>query len=153
VYIHKLSRKLTTYIRHCPQCQLNQTRRHREYGDLMPLSTPFMPFHTVAIDFVLAFPKTNPQQYDCVLNVTDNISRRVLSIAGRFTFNAAEWANKVPVRLQSADWGIPASIISDRTLSSYLTSGPRCCKELRCACSSARRLKTAGCSLSNIRQS
>ena len=34
IYMLGLSPKLYKFIRHCPQCQLNQTPRHRPYGSL-----------------------------------------------------------------------------------------------------------------------
>ena len=39
VYIRHLSRKLIVYIKHCSFCQLNQTKRHQSYDELMSLST------------------------------------------------------------------------------------------------------------------
>ena len=37
LYLRKLSRRLLRYITHCPQCQVNQTKRHAPYGSLRPL--------------------------------------------------------------------------------------------------------------------
>ena len=40
VYMRHLSRRLKRYILHCPECQLNQTKRHHPYGDMKPISKP-----------------------------------------------------------------------------------------------------------------
>ena len=114
VYIHKLSKKLTIYIRHCSACQLNQTRRHRQYEELMPIITSFIPFHTIVMDFVLDLPITNPIDYDCVLNVTNKFFKRMLCISDKSTWTATKWADKVLDRLLKADWEISAAIISDK---------------------------------------
>ena len=113
VYVRRLSRRLTNYIRHCPSCQLNQTKRHKPYGELAPISTPNMPYHTISIDFVLALPKQD-HGFDCLMSVTDKFTRKTLLIQGKSTWSAGEWADALIDRLLLADWGIPAGIISDR---------------------------------------
>ena len=50
VYIHNMGKKLHEFIRHCPQCQANQTPRHRPYGALQPILSPPEPFNTLTID-------------------------------------------------------------------------------------------------------
>ena len=109
-YVPRLSRKLRLYLEHCPECQLNQTRRHRPYGELVPISMPPRPFHTLAIDFIVALPG----EWDALLTVTDKYSRRVMLIYGKTTYEAADWATLLIDRLLQADWGIPEAIISDR---------------------------------------
>jgi len=52
-------------------------------------------------------------EYDTVLTATDKISRAVIFIPGRETWNAADWAN-VLLRDVVQRWGIPLGIISDR---------------------------------------
>ena len=50
LYIFGLAIKLHEFIRHCPQCQVNQTPRHRPYGSLQPILTPARPVHILAVD-------------------------------------------------------------------------------------------------------
>lgn len=38
LYIPRLSRKIRTYVQHCPACQFRQTKRHKPYKELMPIS-------------------------------------------------------------------------------------------------------------------
>ena len=110
LYIPRLSRKIRQYIEHCPSCQLTQTKRHRPYGELMPVTSPPQPFHTIAMDFILALPG----ELDILLTVTCKYSRRVTLIPGKSTYSASQWGNALLDRLLIADWGIPAAIVSDR---------------------------------------
>ena len=80
IFIKNLSKHLRIYIEHCPSCQLNQTRRHPTYGELHPISTPTIPFHTVATDFIVALP--NCRNFDCLMTVTCKSTKRGLLIPG-----------------------------------------------------------------------
>ena len=113
VYIRQLTKRLSAYIEHCPQCQLNQTKRHSPYGSLQPIITSAIPFHTIAIDFILALPVTSNGN-DCAMSVTCKGSKRSMGLPGRSTYTAADWANVLITALMTRDWGIPRSIISDR---------------------------------------
>lgn len=110
LFIPRLLRKIRTYVEHCPACQINQTKHHRPYGELMPISTAPYPFHTVAMDFVVGLPG----KFDCLLTVTDKFSRRLQLLPGYITDSAAVWARRFLGRLQTADWDVPQAIISDR---------------------------------------
>ena len=112
VYMPSMSRKLRLYLRHCPACQLNQTKRHSPYGELAPISTSPLPFHTIAMDFILALPDIADR--DVMLTLTDKATRQLQLIPGRSTWSATQWAHAVVDRLQIANWGIPEAIISDR---------------------------------------
>src|SRR5207248_1883134 len=113
IYMHRLSRRLRRYIAHCPKCRLLQTKCHRPYGHLVPIQSPAIPFHTIAMDFIIGLP-TTPSGDNMLLTITDKFTKRVALLAGRDTNTAGDWAVKVIDRLQEADWGIPRAIISDR---------------------------------------
>jgi len=49
------------YVEYCPSCQVNQTRRHRFYEELMPISTTSIPFHMISMDFIVGLSG----KYDC----------------------------------------------------------------------------------------
>ena len=114
VYVRKLSRRLLKYIQHCPSCQVNQTKRHAPYGSLHPITSPVIPFHTVAMDFVAALPPTKKDGFDTLLTVTCKFSKRILLIPGLSTYSAAEWADTFLAKVMGHDWGIPQGIVSDR---------------------------------------
>ena len=83
IFIRNLSKHLRVYIEHCPSCQLNQTRRHPIYGELHPISAPSIPFHTVAIDFIVALPSYG--SFDALMTVTCKLTKRNLLIPGAET--------------------------------------------------------------------
>ena len=87
-YIRGLTKQLRTYIRHCPDCLILQTRRHQPYGALQPISAPPVPFHTLTIDFILALPKA-VHGYDCALSVTCKYTKRTTFVPGQKTHSAA----------------------------------------------------------------
>ena len=113
LYVRNLASSLKKWLQHCPKCQLHQTRRHLPYGDLQPIITPPIPFHTITLDFVLALP-ISIDGYECLLTITCKFSKRIALIPGKSTWSAEEWAAVVLLRLQIADWGLPSAMISDR---------------------------------------
>ena len=112
-YIHGLSKHLRDYIRHCPDCLLLQTRRHRPYGSLQPIESPSVPFETLTLDFILAMPLSD-EGFDCAMTVTDKFTKRCTFIAGKATWTAGEWAAALLDRLAIGDWGVPKVLLSDR---------------------------------------
>lgn len=79
VFIPRLSRKLHLYIRHCPPCQLHQTKRHLPYDELMSIPSPDTPMRRLAMDFIVALPGP----LNSVLTVTCKTSRRITIIPGK----------------------------------------------------------------------
>ena len=114
LYIFGMATKLHEFIRHCPHCQLNQTPRHKPYGSLQPIYSPARPFHTLTIDFILALPKSSPDDFDCLMSVTDKFSKAITYIPGKNTWSGKEWAIRLLDRLAELNWGLPRAIISDR---------------------------------------
>lgn len=113
MYIRHLAKNLRAYIEHCPECELNQTKRHKPYGSMVPIDRPGSPFHTITMDFVVALPMT-AEGCDCLLTVTDKFSKRALIVPGRTTYDAAEWADLLLAALIREGWGVPLATISDR---------------------------------------
>ena len=113
MYLRHLSKRLRKYIEHCPRCQLNQTKRHRPYGNMVPIDRPGIPFHTVTMDFIMALPVTDGG-FDCLLTITCKFSKRVLLVPGQSNWGAEKWAEVTLAALIGHDWGIPYATISDR---------------------------------------
>ena len=113
VFIRHLNKHLREYIRHCPLCQLNQTKRHLPYGSLVPLDYPAILFHAVAMDFIVKL-LTTPFGFDSLLTVTDKFFKRVLLLSGEEIYDVRRWASTFLAGLIGHDWGIPKVIISDR---------------------------------------
>lgn len=89
IYISRLSRQLKKYIGHYPEYLRNQTRRHQPYGDLTNIPAPAIPFHTVAMDFIVALPTTTGGK-NALLTVTDKYTKRVLLVPGKNTWTAKQ---------------------------------------------------------------
>ena len=112
-YVKNLTKNLREYIRHCPECLILQTRRHKPYGSLQPIPTLSVPYYVISIDFILALPRT-AEGYDSILSITDKFTKKAALPVGKGTYTAEEWARTLIDRLDIADWGIPKVIISDR---------------------------------------
>ena len=54
LYISRLFKKLRFYLKHCFDCQLNQTKRHRFYDELISIFSFSRSFHIVTINFIVA---------------------------------------------------------------------------------------------------
>jgi hypothetical protein len=113
ITIRRMRRQLEDYIRACPHCKANQTRRHKPYGDLQPIMAPPIPFHTICIDFILALP-VSVEGFDAALTCTDKFTKSVEIIPGKSTWSANEWGAAVANRLLLVGWGIPMVFLSDR---------------------------------------
>jgi hypothetical protein len=100
------------YIKHCSACELNQTKRHLIYEELVLIFIEKISFKIIVMDFILALSG----DMDAALTVICKISKRVTIISGKSSWNASQWAEALLNRLMIADWGIPEGIISDRNL-------------------------------------
>lgn len=88
-YIRHLSKWLRVYIKHCSQCSLNQTKRHCLYKELNPFPSSPKPFHTIAMDWIIALSVTKWGK-DTLLTITDKFSCKILLILGLSTWIASE---------------------------------------------------------------
>ena len=86
VYMLRMSRKLHMYIKHCSSCQLNQTKRHRSYEKLKPLSTSDLSFHTLIMNFVVALF----DEYDALLTIICKFFRKLMLIVEKITHTATQ---------------------------------------------------------------
>ena len=105
-----LSKKLRRYIEHYPNYQFTQTKKHKPYGELMPIIFPFQSFHIITIVFIFVLLG----ELNSLFNVTDKFIRKIAFMPGKFTYDINQWVNALLDRLIITNWGIPAVIISDR---------------------------------------
>ena len=112
-YIRHLAKHVREYIRHCPSCQIYQTKRHAPYGAMQPIESPPVPFHTITIDFILSLP-TSEEGFDMAMPVTCKFTKRVTIVPGKSTWTARDWAKALLDQLSLVDWGLPKVILSDR---------------------------------------
>ena len=112
VYVRQMVKRLRLYIAHCPDCQVFKTVRHSPYGSLNPVVTLSIPFHTIAMDFVVDLPIVDGS--NVLLTMMCKFTRKVALEPGKDTWGSEEWANVVVTALYKRDWGIPRSFLSDR---------------------------------------
>ena len=109
-FISRLFKKLRTYIDHCFQCQLNQTKRHKTYEKLMSIFFSSISFHTVIMNFIMIISN----DLNILLTITCKFSKRITIISDKSTYNVKDWVIKMMNRFLTVDWSIFAAIISDR---------------------------------------
>lgn len=90
-YIFNLTKKPKAYIAYCPECQAPRTLRYRQFGSLHSDLSPSKPFHTIAIDFILAPPRSVSGLHDCAVTVTDKFSKTISVLHGNSTYDSAGW--------------------------------------------------------------
>ena len=98
-YISRFLKKIRRYIESCRSCQFTQTKRHKPYGELMPIIFSPKIFHTITINFVFVLPG----ELDALLNVIDKFTQRITLIPGKSIYNASQWANTLLDRLLITD--------------------------------------------------
>ena len=118
-YNPRFSKKIRRYIEHCPNCQLIQMKKHRQYGELIFNIFPFQLFHTITIDFVFVLFG----ELYALFNVTDKFIRKIVFTPGKSIYNVNQWVNALMDHLFIIDWGIPTVIISDRDFIKILIYG------------------------------
>ena len=116
LYVWWCAHFLRQYIKNCPDCQKNQTTRHKPYGNLKPVMSPLHPFYTVTLDFIVELPPTaiGNGEFDACTTLTCKFSKRILVEPGKTNWSAKDWAIVLITSLISHNWGIPQAIISDR---------------------------------------
>jgi hypothetical protein len=113
-YIHDLFRHLREYLRHCSQCQIFQTRRHKSYDALQSILISNVFFHTITIDFILALSKFISNNFDTVMFTICKFSKRIILISENVTWSAKQWALVLLKRLELMNWKLSKTIISNR---------------------------------------
>jgi hypothetical protein len=79
-YIHDFFKLLRNYFRHCSNCQIFQTRRHKFYEFMQSMFISNVLFHIITIDFILALSKSISKKYDTIMSITCKISKRIILI-------------------------------------------------------------------------
>ena len=110
IYISRFLRKIRVYVKHYFVCQINQTKQHKLYEELISIITLFISFHTIAINFVLNFL----DKYDCFLIVTNKFSRQLMLILDYIIDFVVFWDKRFLFKLQFVDWDVFSAIIFDK---------------------------------------
>lgn len=81
-YIWNLSAYLKVYLKYCPSYNLNQTWWYPTYGNLQPILSLPIPFHSVIIDFILTFSLSYTRN-DNLITATYKFVKCILLILGQ----------------------------------------------------------------------
>ena len=100
-----LSKHLRAYINHYSKCELNQIKRHKSYDNIILINKPKIPFHIIAINFIMTFPIIK-KDFDNLFTIIDKFSKRILLILGRVTYNVNKWTDILLVTLIQHEWKI-----------------------------------------------
>ena len=112
-YIRDLTKYVKNYLKHCPKCQVFQTRKHKSYDFLQSILIPSISFHIIIIDFVLTLLLT-VEKWNCLMTIICKFIKRIFLISDKTIWIAIEWEHALLNELNIADWKLPKIIISDR---------------------------------------
>ena len=102
---------VTKFIKSCELCCRNKIPRHKPYGLLSPLSTPFRPWSDISMDFIVDLPKS--KDLTCIMVVVDRLTKMAHFIPFRCLPTASIAADAFLTYIFRLH-GLPESIISDR---------------------------------------
>ena len=108
----KMDETIIDYIRSCPDCQRDKSRRHRQYGLLSPLELPYAPWQSIAMDFITDLPASEGHTELWV--VIDRFTKMAHFIPLRQDQKKAEDLCRIFAREIWRLHGIPRDIVSDR---------------------------------------
>ena len=81
VFISKLARKTREYVKHCSSSELNQTKKHVTYDELIFIMISTISFRIIAMDFIVKLSKN----IDSVLIFICKTFKRVILIPDKIT--------------------------------------------------------------------
>ena len=110
IFMFKLSKKIRQYVKYCSSCQLNQTKRHAIYDELISIATSSIFFRIIIMNFIINLSKN----FDSVLIIICKTSKQINLIFEKIKWNASTWTNVLLNRLLLTDWELLENIISNR---------------------------------------
>jgi hypothetical protein len=114
-YWPKLRQDVNKYIRSCTSCAISKPTIKKQ-GLYTPLPTPEKPWESISMDYMSGLPSTKKGN-DCVFVVVDRFSKMAILTAYKKNITAADTA-KIFFERVWVHFGIPQTIISDRTIGS-----------------------------------
>ena len=86
MFMFRMFRKIKQYVKHCSSCQLNQTKKHVFYEELILISTPALSFRKIVMNFIL----TLFEKFNTILTIFDKIIKRKILIVEQDTTTIQE---------------------------------------------------------------
>ena len=81
VFMSKLTRKIREYVKHCLACELNQTKKHVTYDELIFIIASTIFFCTIAMDFIVRLSKNS----DSILTIICKTFKKMTLISDKNT--------------------------------------------------------------------
>jgi len=107
-----MNEQIIDYVRSCPECQKNKTARHQPYGLSSPLELPYVPWQSIAMDFITDLPTS--EGCDQLWVIIDRFTKMAYFIP---LPQNEKMAAHLAVRFAKEIWrfhGTPTDIVSDR---------------------------------------
>lgn len=104
------------YLNTCAVCGRSKAKRHRPYGELVPLEPPTEPLKDFSLDFITGLPPSKTIQgrvIDAVLVIVDRFSKLVAYVGCTKDIDAPAMAELV-FQYVVLKYGVPNSFVSDR---------------------------------------
>jgi hypothetical protein len=113
-YIHELIKHLRQYLRHCSQCQIFQTRRHKSYDSLQSILISKVLFHILTMNFILILLVFDSNNFDSIMFVICKFFKRITLISNKIIWKFKDWTAELLTRLKLMNWKLSKTIISNR---------------------------------------
>src|SRR5690606_21533840 len=110
-YWPKMEEMVEHYVSTCDNCQRNKTTRHKRFGLLHPLETPYAPWDSISMDFIVQLPQSAGHTQIWV--VVDRFTKMARFIALPTKCKAPDLA-KLFLKEIFRFHGLPLDIVSDR---------------------------------------
>ena len=112
-FIRDFFKQLRDYLRHCSNCQIHQSRRHKSHDFLQLILFASIFFHTLIIDFILTFLKSR-DDLNVDMSITCKFIKHIICISNKSIWFVAQWIKILLNRLDIVDWEISKIIIFDK---------------------------------------
>jgi putative transposase len=107
----KMDQDIIEYVRSCLECQKDKASCHKPYSLLSPLELPYIPWTSIAIDFIIDLPLS--KDYDQLWVIIDRFMKMAHFIPLKKDQKTAEHLVKIFAHEMWRFHGIPTDIISD----------------------------------------
>src|SRR5947209_2090289 len=99
------------YIRTCDACQRNKSQRNTKYRLLQPLETPYVPWKSISVDFIVALPESEGKTQ--IMVMVDRFTKMAHFVPLVEKATATDMARSFTKEIWKVH-GPPTNIVSDR---------------------------------------
>jgi transposase InsO family protein len=105
---------IARYIKECLSCQKDKATRHKSYGLLSPLETPYAPWTSISWDFITGLPESGDEKYCSVWVVVDRFTKMAHFIPLQSNKLGAKELARIFAKEVWRLHGLPREVVSDR---------------------------------------